>query len=387
MADMKERVFNHGRPLILDFCILVRMTAMYDAMNSTVLNAGKKLVEDFELFLSDRAEISIKNIDGSFYIEDERVRATTADVENFTFLSDELGKRSIGELTFKAPVQTDDIIYLAYAIRGGDEATEIQTALESKLKKAFSIGGPVSLSSGSGVDVRDSQTMARLAYLRSVAAYRETDASVKTGQPLNFKKVKKALQSIVDCILQDESYMLGFTTVRDMQDYYHYHAVNVAVLSVAIGKRVELSRYNLGRLATAAFLHDTGKMDIPSSILAKKGEYSPKEMELIEMHPVGGVKIILRTMGLNEYSILAMLVSYEHHMKLDVSGYPRAGAERKLNPFSRIVSIADDYDSYVSGRVYDKSPLSTENALKLMWGGSGTHYDTALLKAFIGLFR
>jgi HD-GYP domain-containing protein (c-di-GMP phosphodiesterase class II) len=74
-------------------------------------------------------------------------------------------------------------------------------------------------------------------------------------------------------------------------------------------------------------------------------------------------------------------------MKLDLSGYPVTAAGRRRNLFSRIVSIADDYDSLVSGRVYERKQLSPEDALKLMIGGSGTLYDSSLIKAFAGIFR
>jgi HD-GYP domain-containing protein (c-di-GMP phosphodiesterase class II) len=82
-----------------------------------------------------------------------------------------------------------------------------------------------------------------------------------------------------------------------------------------------------------------------------------------------------------------MLVSFEHHMKLNLSGYPRPSGGRRLNLFSRIVSIADDYDSLVSGRVYDRKRLSPQDALKQMVGASGTLYDPSLMKAFAGIFR
>jgi response regulator RpfG family c-di-GMP phosphodiesterase len=81
-----------------------------------------------------------------------------------------------------------------------------------------------------------------------------------------------------------------------------------------------------------------------------------------------------------------MLVSYEHHMKLDLSGYPTVPAGRQLNLFSRIVSIADDYDSMVSGKVYGRNRVGRGDALKLLVQKSGTHYDPPLVRAFVSIF-
>ena len=82
-----------------------------------------------------------------------------------------------------------------------------------------------------------------------------------------------------------------------------------------------------------------------------------------------------------------MLVSIEHHMKLNLSGYPAISGSRKLSLFSRIVSIADDYDSLISGRVYERRQLSREDALKFMTGESGVLYGPSLVSAFVGIFR
>jgi len=82
-----------------------------------------------------------------------------------------------------------------------------------------------------------------------------------------------------------------------------------------------------------------------------------------------------------------MIVSFEHHMKLDRSGYPATSETRMPNLFSRIVSIADDYDSLISGRVYERKRLRLDDALARMLGGSGTIYDPSLMKAFSELFE
>ncbi|MEJ2696087.1 MAG: hypothetical protein P8013_05515 [Candidatus Sulfobium sp.] len=73
-------------------------------------------------------------------------------------------------------------------------------------------------------------------------------------------------------------------------------------------------------------------------------------------------------------------------MKLDLSGYPPAAEGRKLNLFSRIVSIADDYDSMVLGRVYGRSRIRREDALELLVQKSGTLYDPPLVRAFVDVF-
>ncbi len=216
---------------------------------------------------------------------------------------------------------------------------------------------------------------------------REMDSSVKTGKRTKLKRIKRALQFIVDSILTDESFLLGFVLSRNFEEYYDHHPVNVSIFSAVLGKRIGLDRVHLRTLSMVAFFHDAGKVEIPLSILDKKTDFTPKEQELIRRHPIDGIKVLLRSFGLNETSIFSMLVCFEHHMKLDLSGYPQPSGKRKPSLFSRIVSIADEYDSLISGRVRERKSLRVKDALKVMLKGSGTVYDPSLMKAFAGIFQ
>ena len=386
METIADKVSKYGKSLITNFYILIKITRIYDSMNEAILNIAKRLLDDIEFLLSDTGEVTIKIIQGSFYIEGIRVKGSVSDIESFTFLAEELKKRSIGVFDFRTPIKVEDLINLAYAITDVAEASEIQSNLENNLTKGITIGGPVVLQKGDIIDLKDSQTVAKRAYLKAVASVKEMDNTIKAGRRLKLKKIKRALQLSVDFILAEEAYLIGFAMTRNYKNAYYSHPVNVSILSVALGKRIGFNRIQLRTLAVAAFFHDMGKVEIPLSILNKNTDFIPKEHELLKRHPVDGIKVLLKSLGLNETSILSMLVSFEHHMKLDLSGYPETSDKRKPNIFSRIVSIADEYDSLVSGMVYERKKLGMKNALKLILQGCGTLYDPLLTKAFMGIF-
>jgi HD-GYP domain-containing protein (c-di-GMP phosphodiesterase class II) len=387
MEITSDKVARYGKSVITNLYILVRTTGIYNSMNETILNMAGKLLADMEILLQETGEFTIKIIQGTFFIEGTRIKAGVSDIESFTSLADELGKRSVGVLDFRTPLTAEDLINLAYAIRNGHEASDIQSALELKLSRGITLGGPVVLHQEEGIDLKDSGAVAGRAYDKVVSAMREMDRSIKAGRRTKLKKIKRALQFVVDSLMTDESYLLSFVLSRTYEHYYFYHPVNVSILSVALGKRIGFDRVHLRTLAMAAFLHDFGKVAIPMSILNKKTDFTAKEEELIKRHPIEGIKVILRSFGLNETSILSMLVSFEHHMKLDLSGYPAPAEMRMPNLFSRIVSIADDYDSLISGRVYQRARLRAADARDRMLRGSGTLYDPSLMKAFAGLFQ
>jgi HD-GYP domain-containing protein (c-di-GMP phosphodiesterase class II) len=382
----QQKILTHGKSLINNFSILVKLTGVYDSMNDAVMNAAGRVLKGLEVLIGEEGELTIRLADDSYFIEDSRVKASLSDIDNFMSLAKDLNKRKIGVITFKSPLQADDLVYLAYAIKGGSEASEVQSILESRLTKGISVGGPLSVLREQSIDLKDTRMVARRAYTKAISAFKDINTAMKTGRKMNLKKAKRAFQSLSDCILKDGSYVLGLTTIRDTKNYYYNHSVNVAVLSMALGMRVGLSKYHLSRLGIAALFHDVGMTQIPQSILTKKGEFSKKERELIEMHPVEGVRQILRTWGLNDMSVISMLSSYEHHINLDLSGYPRVAGQRKIDIISRIIKIADNYDSLVSGKVYGRTPYRPEEALKEMYEKTGLYYDPALLKAFIDIF-
>ena len=387
METTSDRVARYGKSVITNLYILVRITGIYDSLNETILNTSKRLLSDMEMLLQETGEFTIKIIQGTFFIEGIRIKAGVSDIESFTSLADELRKKAIGVLDFRTPLSAEDLINLAYAIRAGHEASDIQSALELKLSRGITLGGPVVLQQEDGIDLKDSEAVARRAYDKAVSAMKEMDRSIKAGRRVKLKRIKRALQFVIDSILTDESYLLSFVLSRTFEHYYYYHPVNVSILSVALGKRIGFDRVHLRTLAMAALLHDFGKVAIPMSILNKKTDFTAKEEDLIKRHPIEGIKVLLRSFGLNETSILSMIVSFEHHMKLDLSGYPAPAETKMPNLFSRIVSIADDYDSLISGRVYQRTRLRANDARNQMLRGSGTIYDPSLIKAFAGLLK
>ncbi|MBI4685086.1 MAG: HD domain-containing protein [Nitrospirae bacterium] len=384
-SAFKDSVAKYGGLLINQFSILVKLTGIHSSINEAMVNAATKLFSVLEPFLGETGELTVRMIEGSFFIEDVRVRASLSDVDNFEFLAGEFKKRKIGLLTFRAPLQSDDLIYLAYSIRGGAEASEIQSLLESKLTKGVSIGGPLFFEKKESLDMGDAKAVATKLYTVGLSAAKEVDDSARSGKPINVRRVKRVIHAMVDNILKDETHILGFTTLKSFENYLYNHMINTAILSIAIGKRINLAKNLLSKLGIAAFFHDIGKAEIPSSILNKPSEFSNREMDLIMRHPVEGVKILIRAKDLSDISIISMLVSLEHHLNYDSSGYPELTRKRTPNIFSRIIGIADYYDNFTSGKIYGRIAYTPENVLKMMHEKGGKSLDPVLVRIFINM--
>jgi HD-GYP domain-containing protein (c-di-GMP phosphodiesterase class II) len=190
---------------------------------------------------------------------------------------------------------------------------------------------------------------------------------------------------MVDQLLEDEQFFLSLTAIKDFDEYTYHHMVNVSILSMSLGQRLGLSRPALTELGLAALFHDIGKVEIPHEILNKPSSFTDEEWKIIQKHPVWGVKAILGLGRFNSSAIRALIVSFEHHLNCDFSGYPKVKKYKELDLFSRIVTLADQYDAMTSARVYKRIPMSPDKSLSIMLDGAGSHLDPLLFKFFTNM--
>src|SRR5204863_1588131 len=112
---------------------------------------------------------------------------------------------------------------------------------------------------------------AKRTYARSVAVTKEVINSIRIGRTANVKKVKRAVQAIVDQVLNNEASLVGLTTLRDYDEYTFTHSVNVCIFSVALGRKLSFTKLQLYDLGIAALFHDVGKSRVPLEVLNKQG--------------------------------------------------------------------------------------------------------------------
>ncbi len=150
--------------------------------------------------------------------------------------------------------------------------------------------------------------------------------------------------------------------VEEIKDpYTKGHSLNVANYSEIIARELGLKDKDIAVLRTAALLHDIGKISIPDWLLLKPTSLSEEEFNLVKLHSVVGEKLLSRVEGFEE---VAKIVRH-HHEKWDGSGYPDGLKGEEIPLFSRIIAVADVYDSLISYRPYRKA-LSSNEAFSIM---------------------
>jgi HD-GYP domain-containing protein (c-di-GMP phosphodiesterase class II) len=234
-------------------------------------------------------------------------------------------------------------------------------------------------------DEEKAKEVAKRTYERTVAVTKEVVSSVRMGRSASVKKVKRAVQGIVDQVLKNEVSIMGLTTIRDYDEYTFVHSVNVTIFAVSIGKRLDLTKLQLYDLGLAALFHDVGKSRVPLEVLNKSGPLDDDEWRIMQAHPWLGVLTLFGLRGYGEIPYRSMITAYEHHMKTDLTGYPKTIRPRQLSVYSKIIAVADAFDAATSRRAYQTVPLQPAEVLKEMWENPRRGQDPVLVKAFINL--
>ncbi|WP_019243810.1 MULTISPECIES: HD-GYP domain-containing protein [Bacillus] len=197
-----------------------------------------------------------------------------------------------------------------------------------------------------------------------------------------FEKNSKQLMGLIRGIMKEMTAEKGLLTiladVYTHDSYIFTHSYNVTLYALAIGMELKLNPKQLEILGLGSILHDVGKMKVSQKILLKPGKLTEEEYEEIKTHAEEGFQILKEV---NTVPLLVAHCAYQHHERIDGSGYPRGLKDKDIHFFAKILAVADVFDAVTSNRVYRKALLPHEG-LEILYSGSGTLFDTEIIEAF-----
>ena len=169
-------------------------------------------------------------------------------------------------------------------------------------------------------------------------------------------------RELVKAVLSNDAVAMDITMLKSSDDYTFRHSVEVATMSMLLGKNYGLTRAELEELCIAGLLHDIGKSRIPNEVLNKAGRLTDEEFALMKQHSLFGFQILKEKQNFSEAIMLGVL---QHHEKLNGRGYPVGSPAEKIHKFARIIAVADIYDALVTKRPY-KDPFSQRVAVEMI---------------------
>jgi HD-GYP domain-containing protein (c-di-GMP phosphodiesterase class II) len=414
---LDQQMVMLGIQLVTQLNVLIKTSRIYERTNSALDKPVDAMLTLIKTMAHDQP-VTLRLQNDFLFLGDSHLKVNSQQMAVATSIIDALNELKIGGITFSLNVESKDLREFAAlfvsldpdnktledirkeitarGIAGIEIEEQRQLQIRTGIEPAGGTGSGSTKGTGTGLpgdassdgtgspDQKVQRKMnAKNGYAKVAGSVGTLTRSSREGGSISFKQAKRAIQNIIDLMVDDESAVLGLTTLRCHDQYTHNHSVNVSLLSMALANRVGYPKVDLADLGLAALFHDVGKCAISLDILKKPGEFSKEEWEIMRTHPTEGVLVLVKLRGLSDVPARMAAASFEHHMNYDFSGYPKLATPWTQSLSSRIVTIADCYDAMTSSRVYRREPMSPSKALNLMLSKSGKSFDAVLLKLFV----
>jgi len=369
--------------LINQLAVVLRSAEVHHVKNIAVANAVNNFVFQVNEFIQDEGDFILELRGDFFFVNEFRIRYSSQVMINFDYLVRLFRTLEVGSIIIKSGAGTNEMISLTEAFVKAPAINPFKT-IEQKISHISNITVSA-LKKIIEEDLLDARKMVKKSYFKAVSFTQGVMNKIQKGEKVALKKAKRMIVSLVDHIIDQEQFLLCMTSIKNYDEYTYHHSVNVSILSVALGQRLGLNMKQLTELGMVALFHDIGKMEIPGNILNKTSELTDEEWQVIKRHPIEGVRLLLKMKHVDYISIRSSIVAFEHHIFYNHTGYPRVKHTQPLDLYSRIVSLADQYDAMTSARIYSRNPMSPDKALNLMIKQAGSQLDPLLLQFFINM--
>jgi HD-GYP domain-containing protein (c-di-GMP phosphodiesterase class II) len=398
---LDQQMVMLGIQLVTQLNVLIKTSRIYERTNTALDKPVDAMLTLIKTMAHDHP-VTLRLQNDFLFLGDSHLKVNAQQMAVATSIIDTLNAWKIGGMTFALAAESKDLREFAALFVSLDPDNKSIEDLRNEIT-ARGIAG-IALEEQRQLDVRERpgteantgpdgtksadptlqrKIGAKNGYANVAGSVGALMQSVRGGGTVSFKQAKRAIQNIVDLMMDDEATVLGLTTLRCHDEYTHNHSVNVSLLSIALANRAGYPKVELADLGLAALFHDLGKSTIPIEVLNKPGEFTDDDWVAMRKHPTEGVLSLTKLRGITNLPGRMAAASFEHHMNLDFSGYPKLTVPWTVSLTGRILTIADCYDAMTSSRVYRREAMSPSKVLNMMFSKSGKAFDAVLLKLFV----
>ncbi|WP_102348054.1 HD-GYP domain-containing protein [Bacillus sp. Marseille-P3661] len=218
-------------------------------------------------------------------------------------------------------------------------------------------------------------------YLKAVQAYKKLFKGWQSGLSIDMPIVRSTVLPVLEAALKAPSDIFTFHHYPTEEDYLYHHAISVGLLSTVIAKALNFPKGDCIQIGIAGAMADCGMAKIDPKIFNKKVSLTKQEFEEVKRHPEYSYLMLKQVKLLKDDVRIAV---YQHHERIDGSGYPNGLTSELLYPYGRIIAVADVYSAMTSERSYKskQSPFKVlESILQDQFGKFDIKVVQALTKA------
>ncbi|GFO58483.1 cyclic diguanylate phosphodiesterase [Geomonas silvestris] len=391
VANRRDELVHLGKGLIGRLFVLVKTSQNYPPGHAALESPVEDLLKVAGEIRRRNEEPLIRVKGHTLYLGDVRLKPDSGAFTSFGFILEEFARQGVGGVGFGEELTARGLQRFVYILReleggGNDRYSRILDRMQQLGIVGIELEAQPEETPKVPVDqlhLRLEGLKARLLYQRAAEAISGEMANAAAGKQLRLRSAKRVVQQMIDLMVRDEASLLGTCTPnRDWAT--RSHATNVCILSLAVGRRLGISKFTLSELGMAALFHDIGRAGFPEELSEREPALlTGEQRQQLESHPLAGVRNVMRSRGIDSLTSRIVTGAFEHHLLADFSGYPRYPYKR-LGLFGRIISIADRFDLLTTLPQANGVPFPPETALRYLLTQAGKAYDWGLVKLFIG---
>ena len=354
----------------------VRSAQLYAPDHPLVSRNMAGLLDTLTQLHQQQPSIPVGIVGNEFVVADTPLPKVSATMEDFI---KRLKDSEVERLSFERGVTTQELsaLMLGLSRLTGKSGADREKELSSAHVKV----GRLKVEDRRDDGISSDMAAIRQLYANAVqAAEVAWETAAVEGMP-DMPATLKTVEGLADAVSQNRTALIALTAMKNYDNYTFTHMVNVSILTMGQARALGIEGRLLREFGVSALMHDIGKVKTPKEILNKPSKLDEDEFEIMRKHPVDGAEILRRT---PEMPILAPVVAFEHHLRIDGSGYPFGAKRPSLNLGTQLCSIADVYDAMRSQRAY-QGAFPTDRILAVLQRSDGTQFDQHLVRRFTQL--
>ncbi len=214
-------------------------------------------------------------------------------------------------------------------------------------------------------------------FLQASRSFKKEFRSWQSGLPVDVTKVRSIIFPLIEKIDHNQADLFQLHHFSTEEDYLYQHAVAVGLISSFISKKLGFNKGEIVQVALAGTLSDCGMAKLSEGILNKRTPLTQEEYQEVKNHPTYSYRLIQSTPFIREAGKIAI---FQHHERLDGSGYPLGEKGQKIHQYAKIIGVADTFHAMTSQRLYRKKQ-SPFKVLEMMLQDLFGQFDIASIRA------
>lgn len=201
----------------------------------------------------------------------------------------------------------------------------------------------------------------------------------ESGSKVNITKVRSYILPLIDNVLEKKERIFILNEFSTSKDYIYHHSIAISLISAVITQKMGYSKGDIIQIALAGAVADCGMAKINKKIRDKNGTLTEYEFKEVQEHPYYSLQMIN---GISTLKPEMKIAVYQHHERLDGSGYPRGEKGNKISIFSHIIAVADVFHAMTCERIY-RSKESPFKVLEMIREAEFGKFNIKVVQALI----